>query len=134
MSLIAADHTIRIARPTRSLTTAERFWCEGVGLEVLWRTGTDAAGGHSLLMVGVAGAPWHIELVEDPEMLAANPPSSEDLLVIYRGHLITETEVQQLILSGGRVVPARNPYWDEYGVTIVDPDGYRLVLSHRTWG
>ncbi|MHB8296804.1 MAG: VOC family protein, partial [Acidimicrobiales bacterium] len=27
----------------------------------------------------------------------------------------------------------RNPYWDRWGVTIEDPDGYRLVLSHRTW-
>jgi len=35
--------------------------------------------------------------------------------------------------AGGKVVPARNPYWDRWGVTIVDPDGYRLVLSHRTW-
>jgi hypothetical protein len=35
--------------------------------------------------------------------------------------------------AGGRLVPARNPYWDRWGVTIADPDGYRLVLSHRTW-
>jgi hypothetical protein len=35
--------------------------------------------------------------------------------------------------AGGTVVPARNPYWDRWGVTIADPDGYRLVLSHRSW-
>jgi hypothetical protein len=35
--------------------------------------------------------------------------------------------------AGGRLVPARNPYWDRWDVTIADPDGYRLVLSHRTW-
>jgi glyoxalase family protein len=134
MSLIAANHAIRIARPTRSLKAAERFWCEGVGLEVLWRTGTEAVGGHSLLMVGAVGAPWHLELVEDPDTLDAHPPSAEDLLVIYRGHPIDQTEIQQLLLAGGKVVPARNPYWDEYGITIADPDGYRLVLSHRTWG
>jgi hypothetical protein len=38
-----------------------------------------------------------------------------------------------LVDAGGRRVAARNPYWDRWGVTIVDPDGYRLVLSHRTW-
>ena len=134
MSLIAANHAIRIARPTRSLKAAERFWCEGVGLEVLWRTGTEAVGGHSLLMVGAVGAPWHLELVEDPDTLDAHPPSAEDLLGIYRGHPIDQSEIQQLLLAGGKVVPARNPYWDEYGITIADPDGYRLVLSHRTWG
>ena len=35
--------------------------------------------------------------------------------------------------AGGTRVPARNPYWDEWGVTIADPDGYRLVLSRRSW-
>jgi hypothetical protein len=32
-----------------------------------------------------------------------------------------------------RVVAARNPYWDRWGVTIADPDGYRLVLSSLSW-
>jgi hypothetical protein len=26
-----------------------------------------------------------------------------------------------------------NPYWNEWGVTIEDPDGYRLVLCRRAW-
>ncbi|MFD7700951.1 VOC family protein, partial [Streptomyces caelestis] len=26
-----------------------------------------------------------------------------------------------------------NPYWDTWGVTLQDPDGYLLVLSTRTW-
>ncbi|HEY9367901.1 MAG TPA: VOC family protein, partial [Streptomyces sp.] len=29
-------------------------------------------------------------------------------------------------------VPAHNPHWDD-GVTIADPEGYRLVLCSRTW-
>jgi len=29
--------------------------------------------------------------------------------------------------------PARNPYWDRWGITIADPDGYRLVLSTLSW-
>jgi hypothetical protein len=28
---------------------------------------------------------------------------------------------------------ARNPYWDRWGITIADPDGYRLVLSTLSW-
>ncbi|WJZ03257.1 VOC family protein [Corynebacterium freiburgense] len=134
MPLISTNHPIRIARPTRSLQVAERFWCEGVGLEVLWRTGTDAVGGHALLMVGVPGASWHLELVQDPAALDANPPGPEDLLVVYRGHQVDPTELYLIEQAGGQVVKARNPYWDEYGVTIQDPDGYLLVLSHRTWG
>ena len=26
-----------------------------------------------------------------------------------------------------------NPYWNEWGVTVEDPDGYRLVLCTRGW-
>ncbi|WP_405874671.1 hypothetical protein [Streptomyces zaomyceticus] len=33
----------------------------------------------------------------------------------------------------GARVAAHNPYGDEYGVTVADPDGYRLVLCSRTW-
>jgi hypothetical protein len=30
--------------------------------------------------------------------------------------------------------PADNPYWDAGGTTIADPDGYRVVLTQRSWG
>jgi hypothetical protein len=41
--------------------------------------------------------------------------------------------VGRLVDAGGTRVAARNPWWDEGGVTIVDPDGYRLVLTSRSW-
>lgn len=134
MALIPATAPLRIARPTRSLPAAERFWCAGVGLDVLWRTGDDATGGHALVMLGATGAAWHLELVDDADALTANPPGPEDLLVVYRGQLLTDDELARLTAAGGVRVRARNPYWDEYGVTFRDPDGYLLVLSHRTWG
>lgn len=41
------------------------------------------------------------------------------------------------VTAAGRPGPsplrAHNPYWDTWGVTLRDPDGYRLVLSTRTW-
>lgn len=41
--------------------------------------------------------------------------------------------IDRLLACGGSRVAARNPYWDRWGVTIADPDGYRLVLSQRSW-
>lgn len=133
MSLLSPGHPIRCARPSRSLAAAHTFWCDGVGLEVLWRTDGHGEGEHALLMVGAAGAAWHLELVEDAAALEANPPGTEDLLVVYRGHPATHDDIARLTDCGGRRVTARNPYWEEHGVTIEDPDGYRLVLCHRTW-
>lgn len=133
MSLIEAGTPVRLARPSRSLIAAERFWCSGVGLDVLWRTGPEAQGGHALLVVGSPDARWHLELVEDPHAVAQNPPGPEDLLVLYRGQPLEPDQLQRLEHAGGHRVPARNPYWDEHGITIQDPDGYLIVLSHRTW-
>ena len=81
---------LRIARPSPDLDRAERFWIAGLGLEVLYRTGADAEGGHALLLLGWPEAPWHLELVGDPN--GETPPGStdEDLLVLYVGGPVDE--------------------------------------------
>ena len=89
--------------------------------------------GHALLMVGWAGAAWHLELVGDPEDVTPAAPTEEDLLVLYLGGEVDEDLVRRLIDAGGTRVSARNPYWDRWGITIADLDGYRLVLSTLSW-
>ena len=121
---------VRLARPSRNLDAAERFWVGGLGLEVLWSAGPEDDG-HALLMVGWPGAGWHLELVADPAVAPA--PTEEDLLVLYLGGPVDEDLVRRLTDTGGTRVTARNPYWDRWGVTLADPDGYRLVLSTRDW-
>ena len=125
MQNVATAH-VRIARPTAGLRAAERFWTEGAGATVLWRSDTDG-----MLAVGFPGACWHLELVEDGSTRPA--PTAEDLLVLYLGSPVTSDDLDRLTAAGGEVVAARNPYWDRWGTTVADPDGYRLVLSHRTW-
>ena len=124
---------LRIARPSRDLRVAERFWVAGLGLDVLFRIDDSAEGGHALVMVGWHGAAWHLELVGDPDGETPPAPTEEDLLVLYLDGPVDEDVVSRLIEAGGTRVPARNPYWDEWGVTIADPDGYRLVLSSLAW-
>lgn len=134
MPLTGQSH-IRIARPSRDLAAAERFWVQGLGLGVLHRgEGDHAAGEHDLLMVGLPDAPWHLELVGGPEQAPLEPrPSAEDLLVVYLDGPVSEALVATLAEHGGRRVPSPNPYWNEWGVTVEDPDGYRLVLCSRGW-
>ncbi|MDO9378838.1 MAG: VOC family protein [Nocardioidaceae bacterium] len=124
---------VRIARPSRNLDAARRFWVEGLGLSVLWSAGPDAEGGHALLMVGAPGASWHLELVDDPAAHADTSPGPEDLLVLYLGKQPEPAVIRSLIEGGGALVSSPNPYWQRWGLTVADPDGYRLVLSHRTW-
>ena len=121
---------LRLARPTRELTAAERFWTQGLGLHVLWRS-DPADDDHQLLALGWPTAPWHLELVHDPAVVPA--PTQEDLLVLYLDGGDPAATVAQLERVGGVRVPSRNPYWDQHGTTVQDPDGYRLVLSRRSW-
>jgi len=129
-----ASRHLRIARPSRDLARAEAFWAGGLGMEVLYRVQAHAEGEHDLVMLGWPGAAWHLELVGDPDGQTPPAPTEEDLLVLYLGAPVGDDLVQRLVDAGGQVVPARNPYWDQWGVTVADPDGYRLVLSHRAWG
>ena len=127
-----ASH-LRLARPSRDLQASERFWVGGLGLEVLFRADSSAEGGHALLMAGWPDAGWHLELVSDPDGETPAAPTEEDLLVLYLHGEVDAGIVRRLIGSGGTRVASRNPYWDHGGVTIADPDGYRLVLTSRSW-
>ncbi|MET9575080.1 MULTISPECIES: hypothetical protein [Streptomyces] len=98
---------IRVARPSRDLPVAERLWGGGLGLGVLWPAeGGDGPREHDLLMLGRPDADWHLELVHE----VARPEE-----------------------HGGKRVESPNPYRNEWGVIIEDPDGYRLVLCRRAW-
>ena len=128
-----AQTRIRIARPSRSLAAAERFYVHGLGLKVLWRTTEHVPGEHDLLMVGPPGATWHFEFTHDPQRPPDPTPTVDDLVVLYLDAPISSDLVDRLLAAGGTRVAAHNPYWEEHGVTVTDPDGYRLVLCTRAW-
>ena len=105
-----AASPVRIARPSHDLRAAERFWVDGLGLDVLFRADDSAEGGHALLMVGWPGAAWHLELVGDPEDATPAAPTEEDLLVLYLGGEVYEDLVRRLVDGlprGGPAYPGR---------------------------
>lgn len=132
--MIEPNLPIRIARPVRDLDISEAFYVDGLGLRTLFRADGDATlGERDLLMVGPAGGFWHLELTANGSEPVEPTPTAEDLLVIYLGREVPEELVRRVERHGGAVVAAHNPYWDRWGVTISDPDGYRVVLTTRTW-
>jgi catechol 2,3-dioxygenase-like lactoylglutathione lyase family enzyme len=130
--MIDSTAHVRVARPSRDLDLAERFYRGGLGLEVLYRAAAAEPGEHDLLMLGWPGAGWHLELVGGPNPAVTPTPTAEDLFVIYLSGPVDEALVERLERAGGRRV-SQGPYWDRWGVTVQDPDGYRLVLSSRSW-
>lgn len=80
-------------------------------------------------MLGWRTAAWHLELVA-----AGTPPTptEHDLLVLYLGEPVDEALIERLEAAGGTRVD-QGPYWNRWGVSVRDPDGYRLVLTRREW-
>ncbi|MGV9563656.1 VOC family protein [Streptomyces sp. NPDC003480] len=133
MPFDARSH-VRIARPSRDLAAAERFWAGGLGMSVVCRIEAGPQQGeHDLLMLGLPEAGWHLELVHEAGRPVRPRPTEEDLLVLYLDEPVPDELVTRLERHGGRRVLSPNPYWNEWGVTIEDPDGYRLVLCRRGW-
>jgi catechol 2,3-dioxygenase-like lactoylglutathione lyase family enzyme len=122
----------RVARPSRDLEAATRFYTRAVGLEVL--SAFADHDGFDGVVLGRPGWPFHLEFTRRREGPAAPRPTDEDLLVFYlpdRSRWLAA--VQRMHDLGAPAVPSSNPYWSVHGVTFEDPDGYRIVLEHATW-
>ncbi len=57
-------------------------------------------------------------------------PHPDDLLVWYFEHQVDlDRWAENALAVGFREVMAHNPYWDRWGRTLEDVDGYRVVLA-----
>jgi catechol 2,3-dioxygenase-like lactoylglutathione lyase family enzyme len=120
--------TLRVARPSDDLDRLLPFYVEGLGLDLLYRfKDHDSFDG---VMLGKAGAPYHLEFTRAAGHRAGRAPTQDNLLVFY---LPDEAEWQAAIdrmrAAGFDPVPSFNPYWDRMGATFEDSDGYRVVLQ-----
>jgi len=118
---------LRIARQTGRLAAVVAFYRDTLGLPEIDRfTGHAGYGG---VMLDLPGTATHLEFTttahsEPPE------PHVEGLLVLY----LDRTAVDRVLAREGiHPVPSANPYWDRVGVTITDPDGFRVVLVAAGW-
>lgn len=122
----------RVARPSRDLEAATRFYTKGLGLEIL-ASFSDHAGFDGVIL-GHETWPYHLEFTRRRPAPVSPRSTDEDLLVFY---LPDQTEwhaaSQRLKDAGGREVSSSNPYWNEQGVTFEDPDGYLIVLQNGAW-
>jgi len=121
--------TLRVARPTDRLEDVVRFYVVGLGFDQLGSF--ENHDGFDGVMVGVPGAPYHLEFTHQRGHAVAGAPTKDDLLVFY---LPDDDEwksaVDRMLAAGYAPVPSLNPYWDRSGRTFEDPDGYRVVLQN----
>ena len=120
---------IRVARPTDKLEEIARFYCEGLGLKKIGSFENHA--GYSGVMIGLPVHQYHLEFTRHEKGSPCPAPTRDNLLVFYIPDKNSiEKILAQLAAIGYGPVPPENPYWQEKGITIEDPDGWRIVLMN----
>ena len=123
---------MRVARPSDNLEALLQFYKQGLGLEVLARF--DDHDGFDGIILGHPNAPYHLEFTKAHGEVVGRAPSQDHLLVFYLPEQSTWTDaVNTMKLAGFDPVPSFNPYWDKFGLTFQDPDGYRVVFQCAEW-
>jgi catechol 2,3-dioxygenase-like lactoylglutathione lyase family enzyme len=124
---------LRVARATDDVAAVVRFYRDGLGFELLYEfKGHDGFDG---VMLGHAGAAYHLEFTrKDGHAAGRAPPAGDNLLVFYLPDCREwDRAVARLAGMGYAAVTSFNPYWDRRGKTFEDPDGYRVVLQNDGW-
>ncbi|KAA0965710.1 VOC family protein [Sporosarcina sp. ANT_H38] len=120
---------VRVARPTDQLREVEEFYCEGIGLR---KVGSfEGHEGYDGLMIGLPNTTYHLEFTQHIDGSPCPVPTKDNLLVLYIPDSRTIEEIANRLKSMGYdSVPPENPYWAKLGITIEDPDGWRIVLMN----
>ena len=119
---------LRVARHTERLAEVVAFYRDGLGLEEIG--GFRDHDGYDGVFLGLPGTAAHLEFTAGGGA-GAPAPHPESLLVLYMGD--DEAVAQAVARLGARPVAAANPYWTAHGVTLEDPDGFRVVLVPEPW-
>jgi ribosomal protein S18 acetylase RimI-like enzyme len=115
----------RVAHPVRDLDRSAAFYRDLLGLPA--RGGFTDHDGYSGVFFGLPGG-GELELTAGPAQ--PRPATDDDLLVLY---LASQQDVRgraaELASAGVPTVPSANPYWNRWGQTFLDPDGYAVVVA-----
>jgi hypothetical protein len=100
-----------------------------VGLKVVAQF--EGHAGYDGVMLGLPDLPYHLEFIRHVHGSPCPAPTRDNLLVLY----IPDREARDAIVArlgalGYPPVEPENPYWLQHGVTVEDPDGWRLVLQN----
>jgi len=118
----------RCARHTDNLKSVTDFYTNILGLEVLFSF--ENHNNYSGAFIGKPDHSWHLEFTSS-KTKAEHAFDAEDLLVFYPTEKAEYDKIIERIEANGidKVKPS-NPYWNENGVMIQDPDGFGIIVSH----
>lgn len=117
----------RVARHTNNLEVLKNFYINVLNFELLGSFENHE--NYNGVFLGFSNADWHLEFTTSNEK-AVHQFDEDDALVLY-----PETQNEyDLLLKTIRatkiplIIP-KNPYWTENGKMVLDPDGFRIIIS-----
>ena len=119
---------LRVARHTNRLEEIVGFYCDGLGLREIGRFADHD--GYDGVFIAVTESGSHLEFTTGGDH-ALPEPHPETLLVLYLGS--ADRVAEAVARVGSEPVEPANPYWSRNGVTLLDPDGFRVVLVPEAW-
>lgn len=119
--------TFRFARHTNDLEQIKSFYIDILGFELLG--GFENHNGYDGIFIGKSNENWHLEFTKSEDIVLFDF-NEDDILVFYPNSKIEFDLVVNKVQSHKiEFIKAKNPYWNENGKMILDPDGYRVVIS-----
>jgi len=123
---------MRVARPTDNLVQIKAMYMAGLDLPLLGEfAGHDGFDG---VIIGHPGGPHHLEFTAKAGHPVGMAPTEDHLLVFYLPDTKEwEYRCTRMLAAGFAEVASFNPYWDVYGRTFADVDGYRIIIQKAAW-
>ena len=119
--------TFRFARHTNDLEKIKSFYIDILGFELLGKF--ENHNNYDGIFIGKENENWHLEFTKSNEVVLFNF-NEDDILVFYPQDKIEyESVIYKIQSKNIEFIEAKNPYWNENGKMILDPDGYRIIIS-----
>lgn len=118
----------RFARHTNNIDKLRLFYTNILGFEVLGSF--ENHNNYDGIFLGKQNLDWHLEFTQTDEIVAFN--FNEDDILVFYPETIVEFDVLIENISKNNIyfIASKNPYWNTNGKMILDPDGYRIIISN----
>lgn len=123
---------LRVARPSTDLQRTTKQWTQAWSLSVLTSFADHAT--FDGVILGHPHAPYHFEFTRCSSHPITPSVSDEDMTVFYYPERDEwEAACKRAEEAGWKRVVSSNVYWEEWGASWADADGYVVVAARRGW-
>lgn len=118
----------RVARHTNDLEKIKDFYVNILKFEVLGSF--ENHDNYDGIFIGKPDLDWHLEFTKSNEK-ANHFPDEDDIIVLYPEKESEYKAITNSLLENNiSIINSKNPYWNENGKMYLDPDGFRIIISH----